>query len=270
MELGEKLRQARLEAGLSQRKLCGSAITRNMLSQIENGSARPSMDTLRYLAGVLGKPMGYFLEETSAEENPMDAVRKAYRMGEYAVASDILNQNPQEEGDEAGLLRLLSLIALAEQAIEEKRFPYARQLLESAAEAEEKTMYASAWHRQQRLILLSKASSGSVAEFVSQLPSDDEALLLRARAALERGDLSACGNYLSACEDREDALWNLVSGEMHFKNKDFAQAAACYKAAEESFPEACIGPLEQCYLSLEDYKQAYEYARKGRKEGSSC
>ena len=44
MELGEKLRQARMEAGLSQRQLCGDVITRNMLSQIENGAARPSME----------------------------------------------------------------------------------------------------------------------------------------------------------------------------------------------------------------------------------
>ena len=63
MELGEKLKQTRLEAGLSQRQLCGDVITRNMLSQIESGKARPSMPTLQYLAGRLGKPVGYFLEE---------------------------------------------------------------------------------------------------------------------------------------------------------------------------------------------------------------
>ena len=34
MELGEKLLQARQEAGLSQRQLCGDVITRNMLSLI--------------------------------------------------------------------------------------------------------------------------------------------------------------------------------------------------------------------------------------------
>jgi len=55
MELGDKLRQARIEAGLSQRQLCGEEITRNMLSLIENGSAKPSMKTLQYLAGRLGK-----------------------------------------------------------------------------------------------------------------------------------------------------------------------------------------------------------------------
>ena len=63
MDFGEKLKQARLEAGLSQRQLCGDVITRNMLSQIESGKARPSMATLQYLAGKLGKPVGYFLEE---------------------------------------------------------------------------------------------------------------------------------------------------------------------------------------------------------------
>ena len=63
MELGQKLRLARQEAGLSQRQLCGEVITRNMLSQIENGSAKPSMETLRYLAGRLGKSVSFFLEE---------------------------------------------------------------------------------------------------------------------------------------------------------------------------------------------------------------
>ena len=62
MSLGEKLRQARLEAGLSQRALCGEEITRNMLSRIENGAAQPSMRTLQYLAAQLGKPLSFFLD----------------------------------------------------------------------------------------------------------------------------------------------------------------------------------------------------------------
>ena len=80
MELGARLRQARLEAGISQRQLCGDVITRNMLSQIENGSARPSMDTLRYLAGQLGKPLSYFLEDdavTSPNQELMEKLRLA-------------------------------------------------------------------------------------------------------------------------------------------------------------------------------------------------
>ena len=68
MELGQLLKQARLEAGLSQRQLCGDEITRNMLSQIENGSAKPSMETLRYFATQLGKPISFFLEEEAASK----------------------------------------------------------------------------------------------------------------------------------------------------------------------------------------------------------
>ena len=77
MTLGEKLRQARREAGLSQRQLCGQVITRNMLSQIEHDTARPSMDTLRYLAGRLGKSLGYFLDEESVSLPILGVIRKA-------------------------------------------------------------------------------------------------------------------------------------------------------------------------------------------------
>lgn len=63
MELGEKIRRSRLDAGLSQRQLAGEEITRNMLSLIENGTAKPSVKTLRYLADRLEKPLSYFLED---------------------------------------------------------------------------------------------------------------------------------------------------------------------------------------------------------------
>jgi len=269
MELGEKLRQARLAAGLSQRALCGTVITRNMLSQIENGTARPSMDTLRYLAGALEKPMGYFLEEDERPD-PMCSARTAFRNGEYGEVLTLLSQLSSTEEDEKALLELLSLLALAAQAIEEKRLPYARQLLESAARAENKTIYASDVLRQRRLILLSQTEAESVAELSAQLPIIDDALLLRARGALEQGNLKACGNYLNACEDQENALWHFISGEMFLKSKDFAKAAIQYHAAEAEYPEECYAPLEQCYLALEDYKQAYEYACKRRKENAPC
>ena len=93
MELGEKLRQARLDARLTQRQLCGDRITRNMLSQIENGLARPSMETLRYLAGQLKKPVSYFLEETavvSANQEVMARARSCFDLADYAGAAAAL------------------------------------------------------------------------------------------------------------------------------------------------------------------------------------
>ena len=93
MELGEKLRQARLEAGLSQRIVCGDVITRNMLSQIENGAAKPSMATLQYLANRLGKPISFFLEEQivlSPNPEVMARAREAYASRQFAQTLQIL------------------------------------------------------------------------------------------------------------------------------------------------------------------------------------
>jgi len=93
MDMGSKIKQARLEAGLSQRQVCGDTITRNMLSQIENGVARPSMDTLKFLAAQLGKSVSFFLEETAVETpNPqvMADARQAYAQHRFADLLDIL------------------------------------------------------------------------------------------------------------------------------------------------------------------------------------
>ena len=50
MTLGQKVRQARIRAGLTQEQAAGGRITRNMLSLIENDLSAPSMKTLEYLA----------------------------------------------------------------------------------------------------------------------------------------------------------------------------------------------------------------------------
>ncbi len=63
MTLGDKIKQARLQRGLTQSALCEGGITRNMLSRIENGTALPSIDTLEFLAGKLGIPTGYLLSD---------------------------------------------------------------------------------------------------------------------------------------------------------------------------------------------------------------
>ena len=100
MELGEKIKQARLEAGLSQRQLCGDVVTRNMLSQIENGSARPSMDTLRYFAARLGKTLSYFLEEDavlSPNQQVMRNAREAYDSGNWEAVLETLKEFRQPD-----------------------------------------------------------------------------------------------------------------------------------------------------------------------------
>ena len=63
MKLGEKIRLARLNAGMTQSQLAGDFITRNMLSQIENGLAMPSLQTALYIADKLGIDAGILFSE---------------------------------------------------------------------------------------------------------------------------------------------------------------------------------------------------------------
>ena len=50
MDMGQRFRRARREAGLTQAQLCQGVVSRNMLSQIEGGTAKPSLSTLEILA----------------------------------------------------------------------------------------------------------------------------------------------------------------------------------------------------------------------------
>lgn len=70
--IGDKVKQLRKAKGLTQTDLAGEHMTKSMLSQIENGRALPSMNTLQFLAGRLGTDAGYFLEgENEAELAPL-------------------------------------------------------------------------------------------------------------------------------------------------------------------------------------------------------
>ena len=258
MELGKRIREVRLAQGLSQRQLCGEEITRNMLSQIENGAARPSMDTLRYLAGKLGKPVSYFLEEetvTSPNQDVMHRAREACRLGDWrlvlAMLEDYRGHDPLFD-EEAGLLRMTALLAQGEEALEEGKRPFAQALLEQAEQV--KTMYAP--HLERRRRVLAAKITGDPAK----LPDIDEELLLRAGSA----EPEWAAALLDAAADRDSAKWNLLRGKVHLAMGEVQKAARCLHKAEEVYPQETAILLENCYRELEDYKMAYFYACKQR------
>lgn len=260
MELGKKIRQARLAAGLSQRQLCDGEISRNMLSLIEHGAARPSMKTLQYLATRLGKPVSYFLEETamvSPNSGIMDAARKCFDGEDWAGVLIALEpyQAPDPVYDrERQLLNALSRLSLARQALERDQKPYARSLLEGISDT---CCYCQEDLNRQKLLLLGKLSHTPVS---GQLPSLDEELLLRAEEALAQGNSNRAAGLLGAVENQQDSRWYLLRGELHFQAEEYAQAARCFHGAEADDPRRTAQKLEICYREMGDYKRAYEYA----------
>lgn len=267
MELGEKLRQARQEQGMSQRQLCGDRVTRNMLSQIENGSARPSMQTLQYFAERLGKPVSFFLNETmtvSANQSCMEHAWNSYERQQYSDAEMALRdyRSPDAMYDrEYSLLSCLVLMGLAEQAIFEGREIRARELLARAEEREENLRWLPELSSR-RARLLGKLP-GVVPEAL--LPNLDEDLFLLARGALSAGNPVRAAALLDAAQDQSSGLWNLLRGKAALHQKSYAAAARYLQAAEADYPEQTIPDLERCFRELGDYKLAYHYACKGRR-----
>ena len=66
-QLGQRLREARAAAGLSQAQLGAPYYTRAHVSAIELGKIRPAMKSLEHMAAKLGKPVSYFMEDAAIE-----------------------------------------------------------------------------------------------------------------------------------------------------------------------------------------------------------
>ena len=269
MELGQRLKQARLDAGLSQRQLCGEEITRNMLSQIENGSARPSMATLQYLAARLGKSVSWFLEEqavTSPNQALMAQARAAWASADAAQTRQLLeNYRPGDEtfDAECRYLQCLAAMHLAQQALEGGKAVYALTLLEQAESAAAQTCYDTPALQRQRLLLAYRAKPERARQLAAQLPPDTWEVQLRAAAALADGDGAACARILDGMPG-EDAHWHYLRAEAALALGAYAEAVPHYQKAEAAFPRQALERLEQCFRELEDYKQAYFYACKRR------
>ena len=66
-QLGDRIRRARIEAGLSQAQLGTPHFTRAYVSAIELGKARPAMKSLEFMADKLGKPVSFFVVDEEAD-----------------------------------------------------------------------------------------------------------------------------------------------------------------------------------------------------------
>src|SRR3954466_11851140 len=66
--LGERLRQVRVTAGMTQTDLAGDRFSKEYVSQIERGKTRPTRDTVDWLAAKLGVDAGFLERGVTADE----------------------------------------------------------------------------------------------------------------------------------------------------------------------------------------------------------
>jgi tetratricopeptide (TPR) repeat protein len=145
--LGERVRAARRELGLSQAQLAGEELTKGFISQVEAGLVRPSLRSLQIIASRLGRSLDYFIGDESlagakrrvfhrlaaqaaVERRDWPAVRQE------AMAS--LAQQPQGP-ERATLLRFLAAADSAEGKREQafERLAEAMSLVDANSDATE-------------------------------------------------------------------------------------------------------------------------------------
>jgi tetratricopeptide (TPR) repeat protein len=66
--LGERLRQLRVAAGLTQSDVAGERFSKEYVSQIERGKTRPTRETIEWLAARLGVDAGFLERGVSADQ----------------------------------------------------------------------------------------------------------------------------------------------------------------------------------------------------------
>src|ERR671929_1227445 len=68
LRLGERLRQLRVAAGLTQSELAGERFSKEYVSQIERGKTRPTEGTIEWLADRLGVDAGFLASGVATDE----------------------------------------------------------------------------------------------------------------------------------------------------------------------------------------------------------
>ena len=143
--LGEKIREKRLEKGLTQDELAGEKITRNMLSMIERGITSPSVGTLVYLAERLGVPAGYFIPSDDEEEKNLarlvfvDRMRSAYGRHDWKECVSLACGT--DDSEIAYILACAYLELAYSEGIGQFDVGTASLLLDKAEEAGKKSVY---------------------------------------------------------------------------------------------------------------------------------
>src|SRR5438067_13107373 len=89
LRLGERLRQLRVAAGLTQSELAGERFSKEYVSQIERGKTRPTLETIEWLAGRLGVDAGFLASGVAADERGQIEGALARAEALYQASEDV-------------------------------------------------------------------------------------------------------------------------------------------------------------------------------------
>jgi transcriptional regulator with XRE-family HTH domain len=118
--MGQRIRRARLERGLSLAQVAGEDFSRAFLNQVEMGRSQPSTRVLRVIAARLGQPVDYLLGGADLDrELAVERARLALVKGSPRRALELLAETLHDRsalGSDARLCAAQALLQLGREA----------------------------------------------------------------------------------------------------------------------------------------------------------
>jgi len=291
--IGQRIREARHRAGLTQQQLAGDRYTKAYVSALETGIARPSMVALQFLSERLGMPASHFIDEANPAWTRIE-VDMRLAAGDWREAADGYQTLLVDATDDA--IRADLLRGLAESSA---RLDLGKEAVAAASEAAR--IYAGAGREADAALarywlayglyqsdneLDARSILAALLEQVRgglQVEPDFEMRLLTSLAAVESraGQAPRALTYLEEArglaadlDDRRRAafLFNLAInyrevGDFEGAIRAGTQGMALYRAAGAIFESARIeNDLALAYLASGQVERARELAADARRQ----
>ncbi len=280
MNIGEKIRSLRVAKLMTQSELAGNQITRNMLSCIENGSAQPSLSTIRYIAKALNVPVGFLLAEEGDElayqkMSALPNIKRAYRVGDWTGCRSLCLSSCSEPDDEIRLILANCDLEIAKSLFWEGKIRQACRFFDEAmlyaadtlypaehiyAEAE---VYFRYMERISPMLYSDVLDDGATRSVICR---NAFSRYLGALEALENGDEAPAEHFAQVYSDESlfCAHLNIKSLMNRSKFEEAREALLSLLEAEILLNEisllAILSDLEICCREIEDFKGAYRYS----------
>lgn len=276
--MGEKLREARIRSGLSQTQVAGTQITRNMLSQLENDQASPSVKTLSYLAKTLDVSVAWLMDEenTNNTTHRLNQLKKIYRDGDMQACLCMFNDSEPKTEEEA-LFLFRSAVKSGTNALEWGRNEQAKSAADIAASCRSIYLSEADWLMlcmlQYRIaIAVGEKQDEAAAHFLNayhDIGTEVQKHLVMAEYYLAKCDCPGAERELSFVEPGDDSvrgMYCFLRGKLAIVCGRDEEAQVFLIDAERTgtLPPRILPSLyemlETCFRKQEDYKMAYHYA----------
>lgn len=268
-QIGDRLKDRRAFLGMTQAELAGEFITRNMLSQIENGTALPSLTTIMYLSERLSVSPDYFLFRygnnfSSIKAEMLPHLRELFAKGDYEECYAYFKKHAVETDDEVAFILTYCALHAARRYVRSGNLDSALREIEAARRFADATVYPTDAPRAELCLLYAVASNVH-----GPLFSLDEASY---NALKENAVAYEFYQYLKENLDfsYQNQLYSMhLRARQHMKNGDFRKALSVLAELEErkSAPEMTAFILyrinsdaEICHKELRDFESAYRYS----------